>query len=67
MALGASRLVVTPGVTLPGESPAEHARPGTPRAAVDAGASHVVVGRAVTRAADPAAAFERVRDDLVRP
>ncbi|WP_129308968.1 orotidine-5'-phosphate decarboxylase [Streptomyces sp. L2] len=65
--LGAGALVVTPGVTLPGESPAEHARPGTPRAAVDAGASHVVVGRAVTRAADPAAAFERVRDDLVRP
>jgi orotidine-5'-phosphate decarboxylase len=63
--LGPEPLVVTPGVTLPGESPAEHARPGTPRAAITAGASHVVVGRSVTRAADPAAAFRAVRDSLL--
>lgn len=62
--LGAGALIVTPGVTLPDESPGEHARPGTPRAAVAAGASHVVVGRTITRAADPAAAFRRVRTDL---
>ncbi|HEY9372516.1 orotidine-5'-phosphate decarboxylase [Streptomyces sp.] len=62
--LGAGALIVTPGVALPGESPGEHARPGTPRAAVAAGASHVVVGRGVTRAADPAAAFRLVRTDL---
>ncbi|MFF7776293.1 orotidine-5'-phosphate decarboxylase [Streptomyces tanashiensis] len=62
--LGAGALIVTPGVALPGESPGEHARPGTPRAAVDAGASHVVVGRTVTRAADPAAAFRLVRANL---
>ncbi|QIP83393.1 hypothetical protein GLX30_04165 [Streptomyces sp. Tu 2975] len=41
--LGSGALIVTPGVALPGESPAEHARPDTPRAAVAAGASHVVV------------------------
>ncbi|MFF6994740.1 orotidine-5'-phosphate decarboxylase [Streptomyces sp. NPDC008313] len=63
-ALGPDALIVTPGVALPGESPAEHARPGTPRAAIADGASHVVVGRAVTRAADPAAAFRHVRDSL---
>ncbi|MEU4728826.1 orotidine-5'-phosphate decarboxylase [Streptomyces sp. NPDC023588] len=62
--LGPDALIVTPGVTLPGGSPAEHARPGTPRAALAAGASHVVVGRTVTRAADPAAAFRSVRDGL---
>ncbi|MFC9293873.1 orotidine-5'-phosphate decarboxylase [Streptomyces sp. NPDC057011] len=62
--LGASALIVTPGVALPGESPGEHARSDTPRAAVAAGASHVVVGRTVTRAADPAAAFRRVRASL---
>ncbi|WP_406402073.1 orotidine-5'-phosphate decarboxylase [Streptomyces sp. NBC_00879] len=62
--MGPRTLIVTPGVTLPGESPTEHARPGTPRAAVAAGASHVVVGRAVTRAADPVAALRRVRADL---
>ncbi|GGZ14132.1 orotidine-5'-phosphate decarboxylase [Streptomyces avidinii] len=37
-----------------------HARPGTPRAAFAAGASHVVVGRSVSRAADPLAALRRV-------
>lgn len=65
-ALGAGPLIVTPGVTLPGDSPAEHARPGTPRAAIAAGASHVVVGRTVTRAPDPAAAFRLVRTSLTR-
>lgn len=62
--LGSDALIVTPGVTLPGESPAEHARPGTPRAAVADGASHVVVGRSVTRAPDPLSALRRVRADL---
>ncbi|WP_328900222.1 MULTISPECIES: orotidine-5'-phosphate decarboxylase [unclassified Streptomyces] len=63
-ALGAGTLIVTPGVALPGESPGEHARIGTPRAAIAAGASHIVVGRAVSRAADPVAAFRLVRAGL---
>lgn len=62
--LGPDALIVTPGVTLSGESPAEHARPGTPYAAIAAGASHVVVGRTVTRATDPATAFRLVRASL---
>ncbi|MFF2778097.1 orotidine-5'-phosphate decarboxylase [Streptomyces sp. NPDC058052] len=65
-ALGPDPLIVTPGVTLPGESSGGHARSGTPRAAVAAGASHVVVGRTVTRSDDPAAAFRLVRADLER-
>ena len=63
-ALGPNALVVTPGITLPGESPTEHARAGTPRAAIAAGASHIVVGRTVTAAADPVAALRLVRADL---
>ncbi|WP_280727056.1 orotidine-5'-phosphate decarboxylase [Kitasatospora sp. MAA4] len=62
--LGPNALVVTPGITLPGESPTEHARPGTPRAAIAAGASHVVVGRTITGAADPVAALRLVRANL---
>ncbi|MEV0185882.1 orotidine-5'-phosphate decarboxylase [Streptomyces sp. NPDC050625] len=62
--LGPDALIITPGVALPGESLAEHARPGTPHAAITAGASHVVVGRTVTRATDPAAAFRFVRSSL---
>ncbi|WP_327388586.1 orotidine-5'-phosphate decarboxylase [Streptomyces sp. NBC_01207] len=60
--LGPDRLIVTPGVVLePEGAVGGHARPGTPRAAFAAGASHVVVGRSVTRAADPVAASRRVR------
>jgi orotidine-5'-phosphate decarboxylase len=62
--VGTDALIITPGVVLPGDSPAEHARPGTPRAAIRAGASHVVVGRTVTRAPDPAAAFRLVRASI---
>ncbi|MGW2810153.1 orotidine-5'-phosphate decarboxylase, partial [Streptomyces sp. NPDC001450] len=54
--MGGGALIVTPGVALPGDSPGEHARSGTPRAAIAAGASYVVVGRTVTRAMDPASA-----------
>ncbi|MEV6577292.1 orotidine-5'-phosphate decarboxylase [Streptomyces sp. NPDC051582] len=62
-ALGPRPLIVTPGITLAGGEPGEHAaRAGTARAAFAAGASHVVVGRAVTRAADPVAALRRVRE-----
>ncbi|MFJ9870247.1 orotidine-5'-phosphate decarboxylase [Streptomyces sp. NPDC101165] len=62
--LGDDALIVTPGVALPGDSPGEHARPGTPRAAIAAGASHVVVGRTVTRAMDPASALRLVHGNL---
>ncbi|MFD5617180.1 orotidine-5'-phosphate decarboxylase, partial [Streptomyces yangpuensis] len=68
-ALGPEPLIMTPGVTLgpvgDGAGTADgaggHARPGTPEAAFGAGASHVVVGRSVARAADPVAALRRVR------
>ncbi|WP_328763000.1 MULTISPECIES: orotidine-5'-phosphate decarboxylase [unclassified Streptomyces] len=60
--LGPRPLIVTPGVTLPGGSAGEHgSRAATSQAAFAAGASHVVVGRSVTRAADPVAALRRVR------
>ncbi|TWF71406.1 orotidine-5'-phosphate decarboxylase [Kitasatospora viridis] len=64
-ALGSGPLIVTPGVRLPGAGPlADHARSGTPRAALADGASHVIVGRGVTRAPDPLAALRLVRADL---
>jgi orotidine-5'-phosphate decarboxylase len=66
-AWGGDAVIVTPGVVLPGESAGEHARTGTPRAAMADGASHVVVGRAVTRAADPLSAFRRVCTNLSPP
>ncbi|MFE2629108.1 orotidine 5'-phosphate decarboxylase / HUMPS family protein [Streptomyces sp. NPDC004562] len=58
--LGGDALIVTPGIAMPGESAADHARPATPRTAFADGASHVVVGRTVTRAPDPLSALRRV-------
>ncbi len=47
--------IVTPGVRLPGSGPNDQARVVTPSEAISAGASHIVVGRPITEASDPAA------------
>jgi len=55
------RLIVTPGVRPVGSAPGDQKRIATPAAAIAAGADHVVIGRPVWQARDPAAA---VRDIL---
>ena len=62
--LGKEFLVVTPGIRLPGVDADDQARVATPAQAARAGASHLVIGRVVTAAADPAAALEKVRRSL---
>lgn len=62
--LGPDALVVTPGIRLPGGDRHDQARVATPGDAVEAGASHLVVGRAVTGAADPLEAVRRVRAEM---
>ena len=62
--LGKEFLVVTPGIRLPGVDVNDQARVATPAQAARVGASHLVIGRAVTAAADPAAALEKVRRSL---
>jgi orotidine-5'-phosphate decarboxylase len=47
--------IVTPGVRLAGTGPDDQARIVTPAEAIAAGASHIVVGRPITEASDPAA------------
>jgi orotidine-5'-phosphate decarboxylase len=47
--------IVTPGVRPAGSGPHDQARVVTPAEAIAAGASHIVVGRPVTEASDPAA------------
>jgi len=52
-------LVVVPGATVPGDvHTPDHVRTGTVGGAIADGASHVIVGRGVTRAEDPSAAVE---------
>jgi orotidine-5'-phosphate decarboxylase len=52
--------VVTPGIRLPGDEPADQSRYATPEDAARAGADYIVVGRSITAARDPAAAFTTV-------
>jgi len=53
--LGQDFVIVTPGVRPSGTGPADQVRIVTPAEAVAAGATHIVVGRPITEAADPAA------------
>ena len=55
-AVGADVRLVTPGIRPDGSGDDDHARAATPGAAITAGADLLVVGRPVTRAADPLAA-----------
>lgn len=62
--LGPDALIVTPGVRPVGAALGDQSRVATPKAAFDAGASHIVVGRPITQADDPAAAFDAIDADL---
>lgn len=58
--LGKDALVVTPGVRPAGAETGDQARVATPAEALEAGASHLVIGRPITGADDPAAAVARI-------
>jgi orotidine-5'-phosphate decarboxylase len=63
---GAPLLVATPGIRLPGAAGDDQKRVATPEAAIAAGADYLVVGRPITRAADPAAAAALVLASMGR-
>jgi orotidine-5'-phosphate decarboxylase len=62
--LGPTPVIVTPGVRPSGAAADEQKRVLTPREAAESGASYIVVGRPILRAADPAAATRAVRSEL---
>ena len=55
--LPAGMLIVTPGIQLRGAAGKDQARVATPAFARENGATHVVIGRAITRAPSPREAF----------
>ena len=58
--VGPDASVVTPGIRLAGDPVHDQRRVRTASEAFATGATHIVVGRPVTRAEDPAAAFARI-------
>ncbi|MDG3041281.1 orotidine-5'-phosphate decarboxylase [Roseicyclus marinus] len=59
-----NRLIVTPGVRPVGSDAGDQKRIATPGAAITAGADHIVVGRPIWQAEDPAAAARAIMADL---
>ena len=62
---GSGFLTVTPGVRFAESDTGDQKRVMTPAAAKEAGADYIVVGRPITRAEDPLAAYERCLKEFV--
>ena len=62
-ARAAQLMTMVPGIRLPGEARHDQARVATPAEAFGQGADWLVIGRAVTAAADPENAAEEVTRD----
>jgi orotidine-5'-phosphate decarboxylase len=61
---GNALALLIPGIRPAGGSRDDQARVVTPRQAVEAGASYLVLGRPVTQAADPGASLEEIRREI---
>lgn len=62
--LGPEMAIVTPGIRPTGSDVGDQQRIATPAEAIRAGASHLVVGRPITRAADPKKAAEQILQEI---
>jgi orotidine-5'-phosphate decarboxylase len=65
--IGRDFLRVTPGIRLPEDSAGDQKRVMTPQVAIESGASYLVIGRSVTRAADPLAVLARINREIAVP
>lgn len=62
---GDNFVLVTPGIRAAGSAGDDQVRTATPRAAVEAGADYLVIGRPITRAADPSEALQAIDRELL--
>jgi orotidine-5'-phosphate decarboxylase len=65
-ALGAQTMLVIPGIRPAGAATEDQRRIATPATAIAEGASMLVVGRPITRAADPAAAARTILEQITQ-
>jgi orotidine-5'-phosphate decarboxylase len=61
---GPEMTLVIPGVRSPGKAAADQKRVATPAEAIANGADYLVVGRQVTRAADPPAELLKILNEI---
>ena len=64
---GPDAILVTPGVRSRGTAQGDQKRVATPADAIRDGSDYLVIGRQVTRAADPVAALSAIREELWVP
>ena len=64
--LGQAFAIVTPGVRPAGANVGDQVRVVTPTQAIAAGATHIVVGRPITEAADPAAQAKEILQEIMQ-
>ena len=62
--VGPQMAIVTPGIRPAGSASGDQKRVMGPAEAIAAGATHLVVGRPITEAADPKAAARRIRAEM---
>ena len=62
--LGHKFAIVNPGIRLAGADRGDQSRVVTPAEAIAAGATHIVVGRPITEAANPAAEAEKILQEM---
>ncbi len=63
--VGSKLAIVTPGIRPAEAGAGDQKRTATPEAAIAAGATHLVVGRPITGAADPVRAVHRIRTEML--
>jgi len=62
--VGPDAVIVTPGVRSAGSAKGDQQRVATPAEAIRNGADYLVIGRQVTRAADPVAEVQRITEEI---
>ncbi|MBI3666016.1 MAG: orotidine-5'-phosphate decarboxylase [Acidobacteria bacterium] len=63
--LGPDFIILTPGIRPPGADRQDQARVATPAQAIRDGADYIVVGRPITKAADPIAAVRSILQQMI--